>query len=216
MLMNDLRRNLNSNLLRLDQLQRQLSTTRRINKPSDDPAGIVKSLRLRTALVENEQYKNNIGEAVSFMQTTDAACNDINEVLQKIRELTVKAATGTNDKDANQTIAREVAELNNQLMMIANTTYGSKYIFSGSNVTEPPYQDGTWKGNNNYLNNWRTVCGVWFACANIAVAACVKMLFLVNIIISFAMSTSRIRLSAACRFSAEMFKLLILCSNRFW
>jgi flagellin-like hook-associated protein FlgL len=152
MLVNDLRRNLNNNLERMDEYQRQLSTGRTINKPSDNPAGIVKSLRLRTTLVEGAQYMDNIGEAVNFMQTTDSACNDINEVLQKIRELTVKAATGTNDTDSNQAIAKQVAELNNQLMMIANSTYGSKYIFSGTNVTEAPYQDGVWVGNNDYLN----------------------------------------------------------------
>ena len=152
MLVNDLRRNLNNNLERMDEYQRQLSTGRVINKPSDNPAGIVKSLRLRTSLVEGDQYLDNIGEAVNFMQTTDSACNDINEVLQKIRELTVKAATGTNDTDSNQAIAKQVAELNNQLMMIANSTYGSKYIFSGTNVTEAPYQDGVWVGNNDYLN----------------------------------------------------------------
>ncbi|MFA7149080.1 MAG: flagellar hook-associated protein FlgL, partial [Syntrophomonadaceae bacterium] len=152
MLVNDLRRNLNNNLERMDEFQRQLSTGRTINKPSDNPAGIVKSLRLRTTLVEGAQYMDNIGEAVNFMQTTDSACNDINEVLQKIRELTVKAATGTNDTDSNQAIAKQVAELNNQLMMIANSTYGSKYIFSGTNVTEAPYQDGVWVGNNDYLN----------------------------------------------------------------
>jgi len=152
MLVNDLRRNLNNNLERMDEYQRQLSTGRKINKPSDDPAGIVKSLRLRTSLVEGEQYLSNIKEAANFMQTTDAALNDINEVMQKIRELTNKAATGTNDPDSNRAIAKEVAELNNQLMMIANSTYGSKYIFSGTNVTEAPYQDGKWVGNNDYLN----------------------------------------------------------------
>ncbi|NLX01609.1 MAG: flagellar hook-associated protein FlgL [Syntrophomonadaceae bacterium] len=152
MLVNDLRRNLNSNLERMDEFQRQLSTGRKINKPSDDPAGIVKSLRLRTSLVEGEQYLSNIKEAANYMQTTDSSLNDINEVMQKIRELTNKAATGTNDPDSNRAIAREVAELNNQLMMIANSTYGSKYIFSGTNVTEAPYQDGKWIGNNDYLN----------------------------------------------------------------
>ncbi len=152
MLVNDLRRNLNNNLQIMDEYQRQLYTGRKINKPSDNPAGIVKSLRLRTSLVEGEQYISNIKEAASFMQTTDSSLNDINEVMQKIRELTNKAATGTNDPDSNRAVAKEVAELNNQLMMIANSTYGSKYIFSGTNVTEAPYQDGKWIGNNDSLN----------------------------------------------------------------
>ncbi len=114
MLVNDLRRNLNNNLQIMDEYQRQLYTGRKINKPSDNPAGIVKSLRLRTSLVEGEQYISNIKEAASFMQTTDSSLNDINEVMQKIRELTNKAATGTNDPDSNRAVAKEVAELNSQ------------------------------------------------------------------------------------------------------
>lgn len=155
MLVNDLRRNLNSNLRHMDTYQRQLSTGRKINLPSDNPAGLVKSLRLRTNLVEGEQYLANIGEAINFMETTDGALNNINAVMQRIRELAVKASTGTNDTSARQAIADEIKELNDQLKMVANTTYSSKHVFAGSNVTEPPYQAGinaaNWAGNNNSI-----------------------------------------------------------------
>lgn len=151
MLANDLKRNMNLNLLRMDELQRQLSTNRKINKPSDDPAGVVKALRLRTNLTEGEQYLSNISEAASFMQTMDDSMNSMTEILQKIRELTVKGATGTNDKDANKAIADEIVQLNEQLKMVANATYGSKYIFAGTNVTETPYRDGRWIGNDQTL-----------------------------------------------------------------
>ncbi len=152
MMVNNLRRNLNTNLQHMDEYQSQLSTGRRINKPSDDPAGTVKALRLRTSLNEGEQYLDNIGEAINYMETTDASFQNINEVMQRIRELTVKAATGTNNADEEMAIAKEIGELNDQLKMVANSTYGSKYIFSGTNVTEAPYQDGEWVGNQETLN----------------------------------------------------------------
>ncbi|MEN6349756.1 MAG: flagellar hook-associated protein FlgL, partial [Syntrophomonas sp.] len=151
MMVNSLNRNINTNMINMDKYQTQLSTTRRINRPSDDPAGLVKSLRLRTNLNEGEQYLANIDESLGFLDTTDAALNNVNEIMQKTRELTVKAATDSNAKSDFSAIAKEIREMNDQLKMIANTTYGSKYVFAGSNVTEAPYQDSGWMGNQNML-----------------------------------------------------------------
>lgn len=151
MLTNELRRNLNTSMMRLDEFQRQLSTEKKLNRPSDNPAGLVKALRLRTTLNEGEQYLSNINEAVSFLETTDAALYNVNQIMQKARELAVKAATGTNDPDAHNAVAKELKELNDQLKIIANTTYGSKHIFAGTNVTEAPFYNGRWCGNQDFL-----------------------------------------------------------------
>lgn len=155
MLVNDLRRNLNNNMRNIDIYQRQLSTGRKINLPSDNPAGLVKSLRLRTNLLEGEQYLANIGEAINFMETTDSALDNIDSIIQRVRELSVNAANGSNDDSARQAIAAEIRELNDQIKLIANTTYGTKHIFAGTNVTEPPYQEGAnpqnWVGNNQVM-----------------------------------------------------------------
>lgn len=151
MLVNDLRRNLNSNMTNLDKYQRQLSTGRKINLPSDNPAGVVKSLRLRTNLVEGAQYLANINEGINFMETTDAAMGNLNSILQRVRELAVNAANGTNDDSARRAIADEIRELTDQITLVANTTYGTKHIFAGSNVTQPPYQEGF--GTNNWAGN---------------------------------------------------------------
>lgn len=151
MMVNSLNHNLNRNTLRMSELYNQLSTTRRINKPSDDPAGLVKALRLRTNLVEGEQYISNISESMGFMDTTDAAFNDINEILHTAREKTVAAATNAKTTSDFEAIAKEIRELNEQLKLIANTAYGSKYIFAGTNVTEEPYQASGWQGNTSAI-----------------------------------------------------------------
>ncbi len=155
MLVNDLRRNMNINMHQLEKYNRQLATTRKLNKPSDNPAGLVKSLSLRTDITESEQYLRNIGEVINFMETTDSALNDIGSVLHRVRELTVKAANSTNDQTARDAIADEISELTDQLKIVTNTTYGSKYIFGGSNVTEKPYQEDAgnlvWVGNDEGL-----------------------------------------------------------------
>jgi len=151
-MVNNTRRQLNSNMLALDEYERQISSGKMISRPSDNPAGTVKSLRLRTSLMEGEQYQENINDALSFMQTTDGALYDVDEIIQAIREKAVKAATGSNNPDAFSAIAKEIKELQDQLKIIANATYGSKYIFAGTNVTEIPYDDGKWSGNEDWLS----------------------------------------------------------------
>lgn len=153
MLVNNLRHNLTNNIFNLEKYQRQLSTGRKINKLSDDPAALVKSLRLRTNLVEGEQYLANIKEGINFMETTDSALNNLTSILHRIRELAVQAANGTNEDSAYQAMSDEIRELTAQLTLVANTTYGTKYIFSGTNVTQPPYNQITkdWVGNDRPL-----------------------------------------------------------------
>lgn len=150
-MVNSLNRNLGRNMIRMDEFQRQLSTTRRINKPSDDPAGLVKALRLRTNLVEGEQYLANINESMGFMDTTDSAFGNINEILHTAREKTIAAATNAKTTSDFEAIAKEIRELNEQLKLIANSTYGSKYIFGGTNVTEEPYLPSGWQGNQEAI-----------------------------------------------------------------
>lgn len=157
MLINELKYNLNNNYTNMDKYQRQLATGRKINLPSDNPAGLVKSLRLRTNLVEGEQYLANINEGINFMETTDAALDNLTAIMQRIRELAVNAANGTNDDSARRAIADEIKELTDQITIVANTSYGSKYIFAGTNVTQQPCQEYSdpdtfkWTGNNEAL-----------------------------------------------------------------
>ena len=151
MMINTLKRDLFNNMWGMAKWERQLSTGRKINLPSDDPAGLVRSLRLRTSITQGEQYISNIGDAINFMETTDSAFNNINQIMLRVRELTVKAANETNDQSAEQAVAAEIRELNGQLKMIANTTYGTKYIFGGRNVTEAPSQGDKWLGNDEDL-----------------------------------------------------------------
>ena len=65
--------------------------------------------------------------------------------------MAVKASTDSNVKPDFAAMAKKIRELNEQLKMIANSTYGSKYIFAGSNVTETPYENGNWRGNSEAM-----------------------------------------------------------------
>ncbi|MGE5380696.1 MAG: flagellar hook-associated protein FlgL [Methylocystaceae bacterium] len=153
MSMNAMRLYLSQNMNALNRLQQMLGSGSRINKPSDDPIGIISSMRFSTGITETEEYISKIDEATNFMDTTDSSLNNVESILHRVRELTVNAASDTNDVDSRAALAREISELKEQLAMVANTTYGSKSIFGGTNVTNQPYDQSRdlWIGNNSQM-----------------------------------------------------------------
>lgn len=141
--------NLNRNARTMNDTQLQLSSGRKINKPSDDPVGITYSLRYRAELSSNEQYTKNVDSALSWLDYNDTVLGQAGDVVQKIRELTVKASTGTNPQSALDSINSEVMQLKEQLVDIANSTLNGKYIFNGEQYNTKPYDfakgaDGTY------------------------------------------------------------------------
>ena len=151
MMVNSLMMDMQNNLRLMTKYNEQIASTRIINRPSDDPGGLVKSLRLRTNINEAKQYSKNLNEAMSFLGTTDSAMDNIGQVLHRIRELMVDVSNETKSNSDMKAIGVEISQLKQQIESIANTTYGSKMVFGGLNVTEPSYQDGKWVGNNRQL-----------------------------------------------------------------
>jgi len=123
----------------MNSTQTQLATGRKINKPSDDPVGITYSLRYRAELSSNEQYQKNVDSAVSWLDFNDTVMDQAGSVVQRLRELTVQAATGTNPQSALDSINEEVKQLKAQLVDISNSTLNGKYVFNGETYDVKPY-----------------------------------------------------------------------------
>ncbi|RFB11032.1 flagellar hook-associated protein FlgL [Bacillus sp. HNG] len=138
MLTNNMLRNLSNSYERLGKYQDQLNTQKKITKPSDDPVVAIKGMRYRTDLAEIEQYQRNLSEAYTWMESADDAMDKMTSALQRVRELTVQASTGTNGPDEKTNIALEVDQLKEHIATIVNTKVGNKFIFNGTNTTEKP------------------------------------------------------------------------------
>jgi flagellar hook-associated protein 3 FlgL len=141
--------NLNRNARTMNDTQLQLASGRKINKPSDDPVGITYSLRYRAELSSNEQYTKNVDSALSWLDYNDTILGQAGDVVQRLRELTVKASTGSNPQSALDSINEEVMQLKEQLVDISNSKLNGKYIFNGEQYTTKPYDfakgaDGTY------------------------------------------------------------------------
>ncbi|NOU66755.1 flagellar hook-associated protein FlgL [Paenibacillus sp. LMG 31461] len=141
MLNTQLLRNLNGNLSRMDKLQDQLSTGRKINKPSDDPVGISFSMRYRSELETNDQYQRNVDATVSFLDYTDTMLDQTGSVMQRARELAVAAANGTNSEESLNAMKTEIDQLYNQLTNIGNSQFNGKFVFNGQITDKAPFPD---------------------------------------------------------------------------
>lgn len=139
MLNSQLLRNLNNNLGRLENLQNQMSTGRKINKPSDDPVGISFSLRYRSEIAENDQYERNVNSAMSWLEYSDKMLGQVNDVMQRARELAVQGSNETNPQTALDNIASEISQLYEQLVEIGNSKFNGKYVFNGELTDIKPY-----------------------------------------------------------------------------
>lgn len=130
---------LNSSLERQNSLQEKLSDGKAIHRPSDDPVRTVRSLRFNINLRENEQYTQNVKDAMSWLETTDGAMSDLSSLTIKAKELVVKAANPNPDV-ALKAIGQELDGIINQMIQIGNTKIGDRYVFAGQNDKIQPFQ----------------------------------------------------------------------------
>jgi flagellar hook-associated protein 3 FlgL len=126
--------NLQRNESRLANLQDQVSTGRRISKASDDPTGAVRSLTLRSNDDETQQDQLNLDLADGWLSATDTALQDVSDIMQRTRELTVQGANETLSAQETSALSTEIDQLLSHVMQLANTRSGDRYIFGGFNT----------------------------------------------------------------------------------
>ena len=146
MLANNMLRNLSSSYGQMGKYQEQLSTGKKISKPSDDPVVAMKGINYRSQLTEVKQYQRNIGEVHNWMDNSDSALDKATQAMQRIRELTVEASNDTYESGQRGNIAKEIRQMKDHLASIANTKVNDKYIFNGANTTEAPVDMDTTYG----------------------------------------------------------------------
>lgn len=135
-------RNLSKSYDRLGVYQNQVSTGKKITKPSDDPVVAMKGMTYRSNLREVQQYKRNLSELYLWMENSEAGMEQANNAIQRIRELVVQGKNGTYSDEDKQAIAREIEQLKDDLITVANTKVAGRYIFNGTDVGTQPVAPG--------------------------------------------------------------------------
>ena len=139
MMINNFNRNLNMNAGKMNRFQSQLATNRKIVRLSDDPVNVIKSLNARSRISSLEQYQRNLSDAQGWLSQSETALSELNEIIKRIYELSVNLANEVKTPEDRQAAAYEIKELADQVVTLANTTLGDKYLFGGYNVTRTPF-----------------------------------------------------------------------------
>lgn len=139
MMVSNMMRNINANLNRMEKIQNQMATGKNIARPSDDPVGMARILKSTSDIMVSEQHKKNVDEALSWLETTETSVTQLKDVMQRVRELTVRGATGSMAAEDRQAIQKEIVQLKEQVLSIGNAAFAGRFIFGGYNTKEHPF-----------------------------------------------------------------------------
>lgn len=135
---------------KLEDLQTKGSNLKRMQRPSDDPIGNVDLLAARSKMVDNKQYVRNLTFAKAQLAYTESAVEELTGIVSRAKELAVGQASNFHNPEVRKNIAKEIDQLKNEVISIANRRIGSKYLFSGhKSFTRPFDENGDYHGDDN-------------------------------------------------------------------
>lgn len=153
---NNMMKHLQKNMSDLDELNQQLASGKKFQKPSQNPIGVAKSMEFDSLIKNNKQYKRNLDETRNWLNASESAVADLGKVLQRARTLAVQGANGTLTANDRENLAVEVDQLQGELLDIANSRLGTRYLFGGQVTGEKPFNEelspddpGWYQGDHN-------------------------------------------------------------------
>jgi len=147
-------RNIQANLARSETLQDQITSGSRIRRPSDDPIGASRALNFQDGLDQTTQYLRNIDQSSAWLNVSDSALGSATSLIQRAKELAVQGSNDTLSSQDRLAASVEIEQISQQMMNIANSKYGNRYIFSGTKSNLPAYTTATsagFQGNSNSI-----------------------------------------------------------------
>lgn len=140
-----MRDSLATSLSRVNDLQSQLGTMRRINKPSDDPVGSSTALRYRAYEADQESYSQSADDALTRLAGSDTALQDASSAVRRVRELAIQATNTSLSPSAREALGAQMDALREELVGLANSAHAGQALFGGHATSAVGRAaDGTW------------------------------------------------------------------------
>lgn len=135
----------------------QMSSGKRINNLSDDPAAVAQLILNEGQTSNVDQYLANVTTVQNSMQVADSTLNSVVTSLSQAISLGIQGSNGTLNASDQQSIATQVSGIENQVLALANTTYAGNYLFAGTAVTTQPFtEDSSSPSGVTYNGNGST------------------------------------------------------------
>ena len=130
-------RNMTKSAGELSTSMQRLSSGLRVNSSKDDAAGMSIATKMDSQIRGMSQASRNANDGISMIQTADGALSNLSDALQRMRELAVQAANGTNGADETKNIETEMKELNQEIVRIAtDTKFNGTALLTTAGVTK--------------------------------------------------------------------------------
>ena len=124
--------NINTNKIYQDKLSTQMSTQKKINRPSDDPVVAIRALRLRSSVTEVTQYySKNIPDAESWLNVTEDALNNLTDILTDMISQCTKGSNGDLTSSDREIILEQLKALSEEVYSTGDADYAGRYVFTG-------------------------------------------------------------------------------------
>lgn len=124
--------NINGNKINVNNLNNQMSSQKKIQRPSENPVIAIRALRLRSTLSEIDQYyENNIPDAESWLEVTETALKNMVKIVGDIRTQCIAGANDPLTEDDRNTILTTLEKLRDQVYSEGNTDYAGRTVFTG-------------------------------------------------------------------------------------
>lgn len=134
---------------KMEKLQTQASTLKKVNTPSDDPVGSSKILEIRTDKVNNEQFINNAHLAEAYLNNSETALSELSDLIVRAKEIAIQQSSGASaNEDTRLAISEELTQMYQSAIAAGNRRIGDRYIFGGYKTDKPPITaDGKYVGD---------------------------------------------------------------------
>ena len=124
--------NINTNKVYQDKLSTQMSTQKKVSRPSDDPVVSIRALRLRSNVTEVTQYySKNIPDAESWLDVTEDALKNLTEIITNMIKQCTKASNGDLKSADRQIILEQLKALGDEVYSTGDADYAGRYVFTG-------------------------------------------------------------------------------------
>jgi flagellar hook-associated protein 3 FlgL len=126
----------------LNALQDQLTTGKRVNRASDDPAAAARAERALASIGRSETSQRAVDASKVLITQAESTLGDAGNLLQRARELMVSAGNGSYGDAERKSIADELQQIREQLLSLANSgDGGGTFVFGGQGSTQKPFVD---------------------------------------------------------------------------
>ena len=131
--------------------QEQLASGRRILRPSDDPTGAARAIRLERQLADVNRYRRAINQGRNTVEAGAGALGGASALMIQARELLIQGMNGTLTPEDRQAIAAEFDLVRAQLFEIGNERAGDTYLFGGTESSRPPWEEVVQNGRTRVV-----------------------------------------------------------------